>query len=86
MVTGPPASCPGDQFLPLGRAFALTELSFQQLYWGQLGIGGSLCPGELEAVLFGDINVDSHAHNILAQTINEALMDDRRPERAAFTL
>ena len=75
---------PADRHLPLGQAFAPTELTLQQLYWQQFGFGGSLHPAELEAALFGDIDIGSHAHDVVAQAINEALMDEGRPERAAY--
>jgi hypothetical protein len=75
---------PADQLLPLGQAFALSGLTLQQLYWNHLSIGGVLAPPELMSVLFGDAATDSHMHNVLAQVVNEGLMDAGRAERVAL--
>ncbi len=73
------------QVLPLAQAFAASGLTVDELYWKHLGFGGTVSPGDLEAVLFGDLDPGPQDHTVLAQVVNEALMDAGRPERAAFT-
>ena len=75
---------PADQLLPLGQAFALSGLTLEQLYWNHLGIGGVLAPPELVSVLFEDAATDPSMHNVLAQVVNEGLMDAGRAERVAL--
>ena len=67
----------------MARAFDISGLTFQQLYWDYVVLGGGLDPWELEAILFSDLEAEPRAYNVLAQALNEALMDDGRAERVA---
>jgi hypothetical protein len=59
-------------------------LTLEQLYWNHLSMGGVLAPPKLVSVLFGDAATDPHIHSVLAQVVNEGLMDAGRVERVAF--
>ena len=84
MIDRGPHRCP-DASLPLGHAFDLCGMTLQQLYWASVALGGSLPPPALAAALSGDGRVDARAHDVLAQALNEALMDVGRAERVALT-
>jgi hypothetical protein len=50
-------------------------LSYQELWWRQVAVGGDASPLELEAYLLGLLGMSRHQHNVIAQALNEHFLD-----------
>lgn len=63
----------GRRQLELG--LARSGLTYQELYWRQVAVGGDAGPLELEAYLMGLLRMDPYQHDVIAQALNEHFMD-----------
>ncbi|WP_028937014.1 hypothetical protein [Pseudonocardia spinosispora] len=61
--------------LSLGDGFARTRISVEQLWTRQIGLGGNLTQDQLEAGLHDQRSLGTYDHDVLAQALNEQLMD-----------
>lgn len=50
-------------------------MSFDELWVGQLALGGEVGRLEVEAYVLGLLVADQHRHDLLAQTLNECFID-----------
>jgi hypothetical protein len=50
-------------------------LTYQELWWRQVAVGGNASPLELEAYLLGLLELDPHQHDLIAQALNEHFLD-----------
>jgi hypothetical protein len=50
-------------------------LTYQELWWRQVAVGGDASPLELEAYLLGLLTLDPHQHDLIAQALNEHFLD-----------
>jgi hypothetical protein len=50
-------------------------LSYQELWWRQVAVGGDASPLELEAYFLGLLTIGSHQHDVIAQALNEHFLD-----------
>jgi hypothetical protein len=50
-------------------------LSYRELWWRQLCIGGDAGPLELEAYVLGLLRCSPHQHDLIAQALNEHYLD-----------
>jgi hypothetical protein len=50
-------------------------LTYQELWWRQVAVGGDASPLELEAYLLGLLDLDPHQHDLIAQALNEHFLD-----------
>jgi hypothetical protein len=50
-------------------------LTYQELWWRQVAVGGDASPLELEAYLLGLLRLDPHQHDLIAQALNEHFLD-----------
>jgi hypothetical protein len=50
-------------------------LTYQELWWRQVAVGGDASPLELEAYLLGLLTLDAHQHDVIAQALNEHFLD-----------
>ncbi len=77
-------SLPRDQHQQdLAEAFALSQLTVEDLWLRYFALGGDAGKVEIEAYLTGLMPLPSLQHNILAHAINERL-DELGPRRAPY--
>lgn len=50
-------------------------LTYQDLWWRQLAVGGDASPLELEAYLLGLLTIGRHQHDVIAQALNEHFLE-----------
>ena len=79
---GPSAGDAGDEPQQKERGFQTLEagltrsgLTYQELWWRQVAVGGDASPLELEAYLLGLLELDPHQHDLIAQALNEHFLD-----------
>ncbi|WP_037078501.1 hypothetical protein [Pseudonocardia spinosispora] len=65
--------------LSLEAGFALCEFSVEQLWAAQVALGGNLSLSKLDAALQGTGDLTEHDHDVVAQALNERLMDRGYP-------
>jgi hypothetical protein len=61
--------------LQLEAGLTRSGLSYQELWWRQVAVGGDASPLELEAYLLGLLSIDPHQHDVIAQALNEHFLD-----------
>ena len=61
--------------LQLEAGLTRSGLSYQELWWRQVAVGGDASPLELEAYLLGLLSIDPHQHDVIAQALNEYFLD-----------
>jgi len=59
----------------LEAGLARSGLTYQELWWRQVAVGGDASPLELEAYLLGLLAIDPHQHDVIAQALNEHFLD-----------
>jgi hypothetical protein len=59
----------------LESALLHSGLTYQELWWRQVAIGGDATALELEAYLLGLLNLDAHQYDLIAQALNEHFLD-----------
>jgi hypothetical protein len=59
----------------LESGFARSGLSYRELWWRQLCVGGDASSLELEAYLLGLLRLSPHQHDLIAQALNEHFLD-----------
>ena len=59
----------------LEAARDMLGLSRYELWVDYLGLGGSLPPAHVNAILDGDADVDDHDHDVLVHALNEHFVD-----------
>jgi hypothetical protein len=55
----------------LRAGLALSDLDFDQLWAGYLGLGGAMSPAELHAAMSGEREISDHEHDTVAQALND---------------
>jgi hypothetical protein len=50
-------------------------MSYPELWWRQVSVGGDADPLELEAYLLGVLEMGPHQHDVIAQALNEHFLD-----------
>jgi hypothetical protein len=70
---GPQQKDRGRQQLEAG--LIRSGLTYQELWWRQVAVGGDASPLELEAYLLGLLELDPHQHDLIAQALNEHFLD-----------
>lgn len=63
----------GRQHLEAG--LLRSGLTYQELWWRQIAVGGDASPLELEAYLLGLLRLHPHQHDLIAQALNEHFLD-----------
>jgi hypothetical protein len=77
-------SLPRDQHQKdLAEAFAVSQLTVEELWLRYFALGGDAGKVEIEAYLAGLMPLPSLQHNILAHAVNERL-DELGPRRAPY--
>jgi|tagenome__1003787_1003787.scaffolds.fasta_scaffold20957999_2 hypothetical protein len=61
--------------LQLKAGLTRSGLTYQELWWRQVAVGGDASPLELEAYLLGLLSIDPHQHDVIAQALNEHFLD-----------
>jgi len=61
--------------LQLEAGLTRSGLTYQELWWRQVAVGGDASPLELEAYLLGLLTIDPHQHDVIAQALNEHFLD-----------
>jgi hypothetical protein len=69
----------------LQNGFVRSGLSYHDLWWRQLAIGGDASALELEAYLLGLLNLSSHQHDLIAQALNEHYLDRNQDHPVAYS-
>jgi hypothetical protein len=64
-----------DPGLSLLDGMIRSGMSFDELWVGQLALGGEVGRLEVEAYVLGLLVADQHRHDLLAQTLNERFID-----------
>jgi hypothetical protein len=65
----------GEVPLSLQAGFALCEFSIEQLWTSHVALGGNLPLSDLDAAVLGTGELADHDHDVVAQALNERLMD-----------
>jgi hypothetical protein len=71
--------------LGLLAAFTRSEMSYQELWWRQLSVGGDTGLLELEACLLGLLTIDPYQHDVIAQALNEHFLDRGEDHPVAYS-
>ena len=79
MNTAPAPPCPLTVI-----AWRLGDLTMNELWWRHLALGGMSSRSALADYLHGTAHWGCTAHNLLAQTLNEALWDLGCPSLAPY--
>ena len=61
--------------LKLKAGLARSGLTYHELWWRQVAVGGDAGPLELEAYLLGLLDLDPHQYDVIAQALNEHFLD-----------
>jgi hypothetical protein len=64
-----------DPGLSLQNGMARSGMRFEELWLGQLALGGEAGRLEVEAYVLGLLAVDAYQHDLLAQALNECFLD-----------
>jgi hypothetical protein len=64
-----------DRRQQLEAGLTRSGLTYQELWWRQVAVGGDASPLELEAYLLGLLTMDPHQHDVIAQALNEHFLD-----------
>jgi hypothetical protein len=59
----------------LESGFVESGLSYRELWWRQLCVGGDASSLELEAYLLGLLRLTPYQHDLIAQALNEYFLD-----------
>jgi hypothetical protein len=59
----------------LESALIRSGLTYQELWWRQVSVGGDASPLELEAYVLGLLHLDPHQYDVIAQAFNEHFLD-----------
>jgi hypothetical protein len=66
----------GDQArMHLLAGMTRSGMSYRELWWRQVAVGGDASPLELEAYLLGLLRLDPYQHDLIAQALNEHFLE-----------
>jgi hypothetical protein len=69
----------------LESGFLKSGLSYHELWWRQLCVGGDASSLELEAYLLGLLKLSPYQHDLIAQALNEHFLDLGQDHPVAYT-
>lgn len=75
---------PGTPKLSLVDGFALSGLTYEELWLQQVSVGGVAGRLECEAYVLGLLMPDAHQYNVIAHTLNECLLEQGRPSSVGY--
>jgi len=61
--------------MQLEAGLTRSGLTYRELWWRQIAVGGDAGPLELEAYLLGLLVLDPHQHDVIAQALNEYFLE-----------
>lgn len=70
-----PADRQERQRRQLEAGLTRSGLTYRELWWRQVAMGGDASPLELEAYVLGLLAIDSYQYDVIAQALNEHFLD-----------